>query len=238
MNARRIPDPTTAGDFCRRFQPHHVRTLLDVFNEARLKVWAEQPAEFFDEARIEWTARSCRPTASASREWTSITKSVGLPSARGVAGQHERGAEHCQSLGQSTEPRRGAEEFDRALDVCSQAASVACCCAATPTSRKPRISTAGLTTRGCGSSSGPTARRNCVLAEDLPGKQLEGSGATGSLSSADPAPRPTENVKERSSNGASSRTFACAGRGRRVRVPSDGLPKDLPDGRGEKVPGS
>ena len=48
IGARRIPDPTTAGDFCRRFQPHHVRTLLDVFNEVRLKVWAEQPAEFFD----------------------------------------------------------------------------------------------------------------------------------------------------------------------------------------------
>ena len=25
LGARRIPDPTTAGDFCRRFQPHHVR---------------------------------------------------------------------------------------------------------------------------------------------------------------------------------------------------------------------
>ena len=43
LGARRIPDPTTAGDFCRRFQPHHIRTLLDVFHETRLKVWAEQP---------------------------------------------------------------------------------------------------------------------------------------------------------------------------------------------------
>jgi hypothetical protein len=53
VNARRIPDPTTAGDFCRRFQPHDVRTLLDVFNDTRLKVWARQPDEFFDEARID-----------------------------------------------------------------------------------------------------------------------------------------------------------------------------------------
>jgi hypothetical protein len=53
VNARRIPDPTTAGDFCRRFQPHDVRTLLDVFNDARLKVWAGQPEAFFDEARID-----------------------------------------------------------------------------------------------------------------------------------------------------------------------------------------
>ena len=53
LNARRIPDPTTAGDFCRRFQPADVRTLLDVINETRLKVWAQQPAEFFAEARLD-----------------------------------------------------------------------------------------------------------------------------------------------------------------------------------------
>jgi Transposase DDE domain group 1 len=53
VNARRIPDPTTAGDFCRRFQPGEVRTLLDVINETRLKVWAQQPDEFFAEARLD-----------------------------------------------------------------------------------------------------------------------------------------------------------------------------------------
>src|SRR5436190_7419296 len=53
VNARRIPDPTTAGDFCRRFQPHDIRTLLDVFNETRLKAWAQQTAAFFEEARID-----------------------------------------------------------------------------------------------------------------------------------------------------------------------------------------
>jgi hypothetical protein len=53
LGARRIPDPTTAGDFCRRFRPSDVRTLLDVFHEARRKVWAGQPAEFFAEARID-----------------------------------------------------------------------------------------------------------------------------------------------------------------------------------------
>jgi hypothetical protein len=53
LGARRIPDPTTAGDFCRRFEPHHVRALLDVYHEARFKAWARQPAEFFDEARID-----------------------------------------------------------------------------------------------------------------------------------------------------------------------------------------
>jgi hypothetical protein len=53
LGVRRIPDPTTAGDFCRRFMAEHVRTLLDAINDVRLKVWAEQPAAFFDMARID-----------------------------------------------------------------------------------------------------------------------------------------------------------------------------------------
>ena len=53
LGAQRIPDPTTAGDFCRRFTPEHVDTLQDVINERRLAVWSRQPDEFFDLAIIE-----------------------------------------------------------------------------------------------------------------------------------------------------------------------------------------
>jgi hypothetical protein len=53
LGARRIPDPTTAGDFCRRFTPADVHTLLDVFNDIRIEVWAGQPDEFFAQARID-----------------------------------------------------------------------------------------------------------------------------------------------------------------------------------------
>jgi hypothetical protein len=53
LGARRIPDPTTAGDFCRRFTAADIHTLLDVVHDTRLKVWAEQPAEFFDRATID-----------------------------------------------------------------------------------------------------------------------------------------------------------------------------------------
>ena len=42
LGAKRMPDPTTAGDFCRRFSSHHVRTLQDVFDETRLKVWSRR----------------------------------------------------------------------------------------------------------------------------------------------------------------------------------------------------
>ena len=53
LGARRIPDPTTAGDFCRRFRRPDVLTLMDTINESRLRVWAERPPEFFAEAILE-----------------------------------------------------------------------------------------------------------------------------------------------------------------------------------------
>jgi len=53
LGAQRIPDPTTAGDFCRRFSEADVLTLMDAINEARLRVWAQQPPEFFAEAILE-----------------------------------------------------------------------------------------------------------------------------------------------------------------------------------------
>ncbi|HET7425386.1 MAG TPA: IS1380 family transposase, partial [Gemmatimonadales bacterium] len=53
LGADRIPDPTTAGDFCRRFTAEDVETLQDVFDQTRLKVWRQQPPEFFDEAVLD-----------------------------------------------------------------------------------------------------------------------------------------------------------------------------------------
>lgn len=53
LGAQRIPDPTTEGDFCRRFTDDAVVTLMDAINQTRLRVWAQQPAEFFDEAILD-----------------------------------------------------------------------------------------------------------------------------------------------------------------------------------------
>ena len=39
LAAKTIPDPTTAGDFCRRFDVPDVMTLLEAINEVRLGVW-------------------------------------------------------------------------------------------------------------------------------------------------------------------------------------------------------
>ena len=53
LDAQRIPDPTTSGDFCRRFGAADVYTLIDLINSVRPRVWARQPADFFDLARID-----------------------------------------------------------------------------------------------------------------------------------------------------------------------------------------
>ena len=53
LGAERIPDPTTAGDFCRRFTSWNVFALQEAFHEAREKVWRQQPDSFFDLAVIE-----------------------------------------------------------------------------------------------------------------------------------------------------------------------------------------
>jgi hypothetical protein len=53
LGARRIPDPTTAGDFCRRFTDISVQTLLDIFDDVRIQVWAKQPDAFFEQATID-----------------------------------------------------------------------------------------------------------------------------------------------------------------------------------------
>jgi hypothetical protein len=53
LGAQRIPDPTTAGDFCRRFAEGDVERLMDTFNETRLRAWKQQPEGFFEHAFID-----------------------------------------------------------------------------------------------------------------------------------------------------------------------------------------
>jgi hypothetical protein len=48
-----IPDPTTAGDFCRRFATADVETLMEIVNAVRLMLWKAQPTGFLREAKID-----------------------------------------------------------------------------------------------------------------------------------------------------------------------------------------
>jgi len=53
LGASRIPDPTTAGDFCRRFDSCKLLMLMQGINRARQKVWKQQDDAFFETATIE-----------------------------------------------------------------------------------------------------------------------------------------------------------------------------------------
>jgi Transposase DDE domain group 1 len=53
LGAQRIPDPTTAGDFTRRFAPADILTLQECINRCRERVWKSQPEGFLREAFID-----------------------------------------------------------------------------------------------------------------------------------------------------------------------------------------
>lgn len=122
LGARRIPDPTTAGDFCRRFAPSDVDLLQEVFNETRIKVWRQQPKAFFDEAVIEADGTLVETTGECKQGMDINHK--------GQWGYHPL----LVSLANTGEPlyvvnRSGnrpshegaAEYFDKAIAVCRQA---------------------------------------------------------------------------------------------------------------------
>ena len=53
LGAQRIPDPTTAGDFTRRFEGDDITTLQECINRTRQRVWQQQPEGFLAEAFLD-----------------------------------------------------------------------------------------------------------------------------------------------------------------------------------------
>ncbi len=122
LEAQRIPGSTTAADFCRRFCTSDVITLMNVINEARLPVWAEQPDPFLDEAIIEADG-AIVPTSGQCKEGMDISH-------KGIWGYHPL----LISLANTQEPlfvinRSGnrpshedaAEWLDAAVALCDKA---------------------------------------------------------------------------------------------------------------------
>ena len=50
LGAEIIPDPTTAGDFLRRFNETYIIELMESANRTRKKAWDKQPKSFFEKA--------------------------------------------------------------------------------------------------------------------------------------------------------------------------------------------
>jgi Transposase DDE domain group 1 len=119
LGARRIPDPTTAGDFCRRFTRDHIATLLDIINDTRLRAWAPQPRAFFERAVIDMdgslvaTTGSCKQGMDIAYDgtWGYHPLVLSLANTGEVLGLLNRSGNRPSHEG-------AAAEVDRALAVC------------------------------------------------------------------------------------------------------------------------
>ena len=122
LGAQRIPDPTTSGDFCRRFEEDDVESLMDTFNEVRLKVWRQPPDAFFEEAVLEADG-TLAPTTGECKDGMDVAYD-------GTWGYHPL----LISLANTAEPlylvnRSGnrpshegaAKRFDQAIALCQRA---------------------------------------------------------------------------------------------------------------------
>ena len=119
LGAQRIPDPTTAGDFCRRFQESDVETLLDVVNDTRRRVWSEQPPSFFECAIIDTdgslvgSTGECKEGMDFSYKglWSYHALLVSLANTGEVLGLVNRS-------GNRPSHENAAKEINRAVNVC------------------------------------------------------------------------------------------------------------------------
>ena len=107
LGARRIPDPTTAGDFCRRFTEDDVLTLMAAIDEARLRVPTSSRPSSSPRRSSRPMVASCPVMPSANGGWISPMTAVWLPSAGDLAGQYGRTALPAQSQWQPPLPGTG-----------------------------------------------------------------------------------------------------------------------------------
>jgi hypothetical protein len=119
LGARRIPDPTTAGDFCRRFTAADIDTLQDVFHDVRIRVWAKQPDAFFEQATIDMdgalveTSGECKQGMDIAYDgtWGYHALVLSLANTREVLSVVNRSGNRPSHEG-------AAQQVDKCLDVC------------------------------------------------------------------------------------------------------------------------
>jgi len=73
LGTKSLPDPTTAGDFCRRFDAEAILALQEAINRARLTVWAQQPDSFFAGPAVIDADATIVPTGAETKEGMDIS---------------------------------------------------------------------------------------------------------------------------------------------------------------------
>src|SRR5450755_4161237 len=118
-----LPDPTTAGDFCRRFDPAAVLALQEAINRARLNVWRAQPDAFFAQPAVIDADASILPTGAQTKQGMDISyKGIWGYSALVVSLANTKEPLYLGLLGANRPSHEGViDYYDRAIALCRQA---------------------------------------------------------------------------------------------------------------------
>jgi len=137
VGATRIPDPTTEGDFCRRFKEKDLDDLQDAIDVARRKVWSTQPDSFFEVAVLDGdgtiveTDGECKQgmdisykgqwgyhpllitLANTGETLRLVNRSGNRPSHEGAAAKFDEGIALCRAAGFRSIRLRGDTDFSQ-----------------------------------------------------------------------------------------------------------------------------
>lgn len=141
LGAQRIPAPSTAGDFLRRFAAADIDTLMQVFNHKRVQVWQQQPEAFLEQAIIDadgtlvGTTGECKAgmdlsyngvwgyhplvvsLANTQEPLFLVNRSASRPSYEGAAAYYDRAAVLCRQAGFRHIVFRGDTDFTQAAHL-------------------------------------------------------------------------------------------------------------------------
>jgi hypothetical protein len=118
LGAQRIPDPTTAGDFCRRFQDEaQILTFMETINQVRLKVWRRHGAALVSQRAVIDADGSIAPTFGQCKQGMDISYD-------GQWGYHPNTREPLYLVNRSgnrPSHERADEYLDKAVALCRRA---------------------------------------------------------------------------------------------------------------------
>ena len=123
LGTESLPDPTTAGDFCRRFDPASILALQEAVNRARLKVWQRQPEQFLKQPAVIDADASIVPTDAGTKEGMDISyNGIWGYSALVVSLANTKEPLYLGLLGANRPSHEGViDYYDRAIALCRQA---------------------------------------------------------------------------------------------------------------------
>ena len=105
LGAQRIPDPTTSGDFTRRFEEADILDLMEITNTVRQRVWRSTAQGLFERGPYRHRRHDCADFRGMQRRHGSfLQRHLGLCPAGGLPGQHQRSALSGQPSRQCREP--------------------------------------------------------------------------------------------------------------------------------------